>query len=191
MKFPSIYLASRSPRRRELLLQMGVKFSVINPDVDESILSDELPIGYVCRIARAKAKAGKQLLLDGDKSLVLAADTAVIFENKILGKPTSEIDAAQMLERLSGKTHQVLTAVTLENSEHSETVVSTNEVRFAVLSERDIEWYLRTNEGMDKAGGYAVQGQAALFIEHIEGSYSGIMGLPIRETGQLLLNLGK
>lgn len=191
MKFPSIYLASRSPRRRELLLQMGVKFSVINPDVDESILSDELPIDYVCRIARAKAKAGKQLLLDGDKSLVLAADTAVIFENKILGKPTSEIDAAKMLERLSGKTHQVLTAVTLENSEHSETVVSTNQVRFAVLSERDIEWYLRTTEGMDKAGGYAVQGQAALFIEHIEGSYSGIMGLPIRETGQLLLNLGK
>lgn len=186
MKFPSIYLASRSPRRRELLLQMGVDFSVINPDIDESVLENELPLDYVSRIARLKAEAGRKLLLSADRKPVLAADTAVVIDKTILGKPQNDLQAASMLKMLSGKTHQVMTAIALTSSDQLQTAVSVNDVRFAELNEKEIHWYINTKEGVDKAGGYAVQGQAALFIERIEGSYSGIMGLPIRETGQLL-----
>jgi septum formation protein len=186
MKFPSIYLASRSPRRRELLLQMGVDFSVINPDIDESVLENELPLDYVSRIARLKAEAGRKLLLSADRKPVLAADTAVVIDKTILGKPQNDLQAASMLKMLSGKTHQVMTAIALTRSDQLLTAVSVNDVRFAELNEKEIHWYINTKEGVDKAGGYAVQGLAALFIERIEGSYSGIMGLPIRETGQLL-----
>lgn len=189
MNFPSIYLASRSPRRRELLLQMGVDFSVINPDIDESVLENELPIDYVSRIARLKAEAGRGLLLTADRKPVLAADTAVVIDKTILGKPQNDEQAASMLRMLSGKTHQVMTAIALTRADRLWTAVSVNNVCFAELSEQDIFWYIKTKEGVDKAGGYAVQGLAALFIEHIEGSYSGIMGLPIRETGQLLLTM--
>ncbi len=189
MNFPSIYLASRSPRRRELLLQMGVDFSVINPDIDESVLENELPIDYVSRIARLKAEAGRGLLLAADRKPVLAADTAVVIDKTILGKPQNDEQAASMLRMLSGKTHQVTTAIALTRADRLLTAVSVNNVCFAELSEQDIFWYIKTKEGVDKAGGYAVQGLAALFIEHIEGSYSGIMGLPIRETGQLLLTM--
>jgi septum formation protein len=186
MNFPSIYLASRSPRRRELLLQMGVDFSVINPDVDESVFDNELPLDYVSRIARLKAEAGRKLLLSADRKPVLAADTAVVIDKTILGKPQNDLQAASMLKMLSGKTHQVMTAIALTRSDQLLTAVSVNDVRFAELNEKEIHWYINTKEGVDKAGGYAVQGLAALFIERIEGSYSGIMGLPIRETGQLL-----
>ncbi|WP_417499217.1 Maf family protein [Methylophaga sp.] len=189
MNFPSIYLASRSPRRRELLLQMDVDFSVINPDIDESVLENELPIDYVSRIARLKAEAGRGLLLTADRKPVLAADTAVVIDKTILGKPQNDEQAASMLRMLSGKTHQVMTAIALTRADRLLTAVSVNNVCFTELSEQDIFWYIKTKEGVDKAGGYAVQGLAALFIEHIEGSYSGIMGLPIRETGQLLLTM--
>ncbi|WP_417508699.1 Maf family protein [Methylophaga sp.] len=189
MNFPSIYLASRSPRRRELLLQMGVDFSVINPDIDESVLENELPIDYVSRIARLKTEAGRGLLLAADRKPVLAADTAVVIDKTILGKPQNDEQAASMLRMLSGKTHQVMTAIALTRADMLLTAVSVSNVCFAELSEQDIFWYIKTKEGVDKAGGYAVQGLAALFIEHIEGSYSGIMGLPIRETGQLLLTM--
>ncbi len=189
MNFPSIYLASRSPRRRELLLQMGVDFSVINPDVDESVLDKELPLDYVSRIASLKAEAGRGLLLAADKKPVLAADTAVVVDNRILGKPQDDEQAASMLKMLSGKTHQVMTAIALTQSNRLWTAVSVSHVTFADLQEKDILWYIKTKEGVDKAGSYAVQGLAALFIKHIEGSYSGIMGLPIRETGQLLLTM--
>nr|WP_320167349.1 Maf family protein [uncultured Methylophaga sp.] len=168
---------------------MGVDFSVINPDIDEYVLENELPIDYVSRIARLKAEAGRGLLLTADRKPVLAADTAVVIDKTILGKPQNDEQAAGMLRMLSGKTHQVMTAIALTGADRLLTAVSVNNVRFAELSEQDIFWYIKTKEGVDKAGGYAVQGLAALFIEHIEGSYSGIMGLPIRETGQLLLTM--
>lgn len=120
---------------------------------------------------------------------VLAADTAVIIDEQILGKPVDDGDARDMLKRLSGKNHQVMTAVALASSTQLLTDLSVSEVRFAKLSEAEIDWYIQTGEGRDKAGSYAVQGLGALFIDQIQGSYSGIMGLPIRETGQLLMQL--
>lgn len=189
MTFPAIYLASRSPRRRELLQQIAVDFAVINPDIDETVQRDEAPLDYVKRIAVEKAEAGKALLLDADPKPVLAADTSVVLNNVIFGKPVNDADARRMLKQLSGQTHQVLTAVALAFDGQTRCQVSTSEVRFCELSEADLDWYLQTGEGRDKAGSYAVQGLAALFIESIQGSYSGIMGLPIRETGQLLMQM--
>jgi nucleoside triphosphate pyrophosphatase len=190
MNFPAVYLASRSPRRRELLGQMTVDFAVIAPDVDESVRPGEKPADYVMRIAMAKAKAGRAMLSAGKNNKpVLAADTAVIIDEQILGKPVDDGDARNMLKRLSGKTHQVMTAVALASSTQLLTDLSVSEVRFAKLSEAEIDWYIQTGEGRDKAGSYAVQGLGALFIDQIQGSYSGIMGLPIRETGQLLMQL--
>ncbi len=186
MIFPAIYLASRSPRRRELLEQIAVDFAVINPDIDETAHEGELPYDYVKRIAIEKAEAGKALTLETDPKPVLAADTSVVVNNAILGKPVDDDDARRMLKLLSGKSHQVLTAVALANEQRTLSQVSSNTVQFCPLSDADIDWYLATGEGGDKAGSYAVQGLAALFIESIQGSYSGIMGLPIRETGQLL-----
>ena len=186
MNFPSIYLASRSPRRRELLQQMAVDFAVIAPDIDESVQAGETPERYVRRIAEEKARAGQTLLKDGLTRPVLAADTAVIVNDRIFGKPVDDADARRMLKQLSGNTHRVMTAVSLAGSEDLHHAISVSEVRFAVLSETDIDWYVSTGEGSDKAGSYAVQGLGAIFIEQIKGSYSGIMGLPIRETAQLL-----
>lgn len=186
MNFPSIYLASRSPRRRELLQQMAVDFAVIAPDIDESVQAGETPERYVRRIAEEKARAGQTLLKDGLTKPVLAADTAVIVNDRIFGKPVDDADARRMLKQLSGNTHRVMTAVSLAGSEDLHHAISVSEVRFAVLSETDIDWYVSTGEGSDKAGSYAVQGLGAIFIEQIKGSYSGIMGLPIRETAQLL-----
>jgi septum formation protein len=186
MNFPSIYLASRSPRRRELLQQMAVDFAVIAPDIDESVQAGETPERYVRRIAEEKARAGQTLLKDGLTKPVLAADTAVIVNDRIFGKPVDDADARRMLKQLSGNTHRVMTAVSLAGSENLHHAISVSEVRFAVLSETDIDWYVSTGEGSDKAGSYAVQGLGAIFIEQIKGSYSGIMGLPIRETAQLL-----
>lgn len=186
MNFPSIYLASRSPRRRELLQQMAVDFVVIALDIDESVQAGETPERYVRRIAEEKARAGQTLLKDGLTKPVLAADTAVIVNDRIFGKPVDDADARRMLKQLSGNTHRVMTAVSLAGSENLHHAISVSEVRFAVLSETDIDWYVSTGEGSDKAGSYAVQGLGAIFIEQIKGSYSGIMGLPIRETAQLL-----
>jgi septum formation protein len=165
---------------------MAVDFAVINPDVDEQKLTTETPLDYVKRIAIAKAQAGKALLLEADAKPVLAADTAVVVEKQVFGKPVNETEAKHILKQLSGRTHQVLTAVALSYAGQTECLVSINDVRFAELQDSDIDWYLSTGEGKDKAGSYAVQGLAALFIDSIQGSYSGIMGLPIRETGQLL-----
>lgn len=189
MNLPAIYLASRSPRRRELLQQIAVDFAVINPDIDETVQAGELPLDYVRRIAIEKAEAGKALLLEADLKPVLAADTSVVVNNEIFGKPVNDAEARRMLKLLSGQTHQVLTAVALASNQQTLCQVSTNEVRFCELADADIDWYLQTGEGQDKAGSYAVQGLAALFIESIQGSYSGIMGLPIRETGQLLMQM--
>jgi septum formation protein len=186
MKFRPIYLASRSPRRRELLQQIGVDFAVISADIDESVQAGEAPRQYVERIAIEKAQAGLSKLNGKEKRPILAADTAVIVDGQIFGKPVNDDDARRMLKQLSAKSHQVMTAVALAYNGTIEQATSVSEVRFAQLSEADIDWYLATGEGQDKAGSYAVQGLGALFIEEIKGSYSGIMGLPVRETGQLL-----
>ena len=189
MNFPAIYLASKSPRRRELLEQIGVKFSVLSIDVDESRLANEMPVDYVTRVALAKATAGWNSLAADNKLAVLGSDTSVVLGDIILGKPKDEGDARKMLLQLSGCEHHVLTAVVVVQGDTVLSALSSSVVSFAALSTTDIDWYLSTKEGVDKAGGYAVQGLAAMFIEQIKGSYSGIMGLPLRETSQLLQTL--
>jgi len=189
MNFPSIYLASGSPRRRELLSQIQVDFYVLSVEVDETRLHNEVPIDYVKRVAIAKAQAGWDSVSTSQKRPVLGSDTSVVIDNKVLGKPKNDADAKQMLLKLSGQTHQVITAVAIVTADEVFVEVSINSVTFVELTESEIAWYLSTKEGVDKAGGYAVQGLAALFIKRIEGSYSAIMGLPIRETGMLLTQL--
>jgi len=187
MNFPHTYLASGSPRRRELLSQIGVDFSVVKVDVDEAQLEDEVAVDYVRRVAIAKAQAGfQQHELPSTNGVVLGADTSVIVDAEILGKPKDDDDSRRMLQLLSGRSHQVLTAVAAVTVNDTQCVISDNVVQFAELSADEINWYIATQEGIDKAGSYAVQGQAAIFIEQIIGSYSGIMGLPVRETAMLL-----
>ena len=191
MNFPRIYLASKSPRRRELLSQIGVEFSVLSVDVDESRLGDEAPATYVERVAIAKAQAGWDSLDNDNKRPVLGSDTSVVLADSILGKPKNNDDACRMLQQLSGRNHQVMTAVAIVIGTQIECELVISEVSFATLTATEIEWYLSTKEGVDKAGGYAIQGLAAIFIKHIQGSYSGIMGLPVRETALLLGKLNE
>ncbi|MFZ2303091.1 MAG: nucleoside triphosphate pyrophosphatase [Gallionella sp.] len=193
---PRIYLASQSPRRRELLKQIGINFEVLllrsdphrSLDVDETPLEDEQPEIYVRRICRGKALVGWESLRL--RSLppfpVLAADTTVTLDGNILGKPDNTEQATAMLRQLSGREHQVLSAVAIAMDERIEVALSTSTVRFTTLSDERIHRYLLSREYIDKAGGYAIQGQAGAFIEHISGSYSGVMGLPLFETVQLL-----
>ncbi len=193
---PRIYLASQSPRRRELLNQIGVHFDLLllrsdprrQVDVDETPYLNEAPDSYVQRLSREKACAGFNALKYRNlpQNPVLAADTTVTLNGKILGKPDNAEQAAVMLRELSGREHQVLTAVAMAQDEQIEVRLSTSIVRFAPLSEAHIIRYLQSHEYADKAGGYAIQGQAAAFIEHLSGSYSGVMGLPLFETVQLL-----
>jgi septum formation protein len=191
-----IYLASRSPRRRELLSQIGVRYHLLlfrsrpesPPDVDESILPNEQPDSYVERVARAKAQAGWRLLRLRNLPFapVLAADTAVTLDNLILGKPTDRKEAAEMLAALSGRRHEVLTAVALMRDERVDSLISRSEVQFKQLTPEEIAQYVASGECDDKAGAYAIQGRAAAHVSRICGSYSGIMGLPMHETAQLL-----
>jgi septum formation protein len=191
-----IYLASQSPRRRELLKQIGVNFEVLllrsdvgrGMDVDETPLANELPEDYVRRICAEKAATGYAMLRYRKlpPAPVLAADTAVILDGKILGKPDSATHAAEMLMALSGREHQVLTAVAVALGDHVEMEVSASTVRFVELSEERIRRYLFTSEGKDKAGSYAIQGLGGAFVEQISGSYSGVVGLPLCETVALL-----
>ena len=191
-----IYLASRSPRRRELLKQIGVPFEVLvlrdhpgrNVDVDESQLPGEVPDDYVRRVSRAKAEAGWQRILQRRLRPfpVLAADTVVCVDDVILGKPPDPSHAMRMLTLLSGREHRVLTAVAVKLDERLELVVSESRVRFADISPVDIEAYVASGESTDKAGAYAIQGRAGAFITELHGSYSGVMGLPLHETVQLL-----
>lgn len=189
MTLPPIYLASGSPRRRELLTQIAVDFEVLSVTVDESVLSDEAPLDYVNRIAINKAQAGLALVQTQTLPAkpVLAADTAVVLnDGQILGKPADQQQARQFLLQLSANSHQVITSVALATDFNIITRSQLSQVRFSKLSNNQIDWYLATGEGDDKAGAYAVQGLAAQFIEHIDGSYSGIMGLPLYETRLLL-----
>ncbi len=182
-----ILLASQSPRRRELLEQVGVQYRVMPVEVDETPRSGEPAAKYVERVTRAKALAAGER---EQRLPVLAADTAVVLDGRPLGKPADEAHAVEMLLALSGRTHQVLTGVALLHAGRLRYRLSTSEVEFAPLTEAWIRAYWATGEPADKAGAYAVQGRAALFIRRITGSYSGIMGLPLYETGRLLAEAG-
>jgi septum formation protein len=202
MKHPEqkIYLASKSPRRRELLRQIGVEFELLllrdqtprGPDVNEHVHPGELPQDYVARVTSEKAAFAWSMMLQRRLPMrpVLAADTTVVIDGNILGKPASTGEAVDMMRLLSGRTHQVLTSIALHLNQHSWQVTQTSDVSFSRLSEEQISRYCATQEPYDKAGGYGIQGHAALFIRHIAGSYSGIMGLPLFETAQLLQEAG-
>ncbi len=191
-----IYLASKSPRRRELLRQVGIDFEVLllrdsaprGPDVTEIVLPGELPDVYVARVTQEKAVAAWNAMLARHlpPRPVLAADTTVVINQKILGKPADRDAAIAMLSQLAGSTHQVLTSIAVKYQHQLLQCTQRSEVTFAPLSDAQITDYCDTAEPYDKAGGYGIQGMAARFIEHISGSYSGIMGLPLFETCELL-----
>jgi len=184
---PLLTLGSVSPRRRELLEQIGVTHLVSAADIDETVRPGEAPADYVVRMACAKARAVRER---GSELPVLAADTIVVIDGLILGKPRDRADCVAMLGRLSGRTHQVLTAVALASAAGVAFRVSASEVRFRTVTPAECAAYWESGEPRDKAGGYAIQGRGALFIEHLSGSFSGVMGLPLYETGELLTAAG-
>jgi septum formation protein len=186
MSAAQVLLASASPRRSELLRQVGIAHDVRPVDIDESVRTGEAPSAYVLRLAEAKAAALWEQLGPGERLPVLAADTTVALEGEIFGKPGSLAEVRAMLGRLSGRTHEVHTAVAVLHAGGSGARVSSSSVSMRELSPAEIDGYWSTGEPADKAGGYAVQGRAAAFICHIAGSYSGIMGLPLYETWELL-----
>ena len=195
-----IYLASRSPRRRELLKQVGVTFEIVllredekrGPDIDETPKPDEKADAYALRVACSKAELAAHYM--GRRALparpVLAADTTVVCDGGIIGKPTNREDAAAILTRLAGRQHEVVSAVAMAMGGRIEQAVSTSKVWFGPLTAEEIRRYVATGEPLDKAGAYAIQGRAAAFATRIEGSYSGIMGLPLAETAELMRRFG-
>jgi len=185
-----VYLASASPRRRELLQQIGVSFEVVRTTVDETPLSGEPPRTYVARLAAAKADAGWEGRPAPGSAPVLAADTAVVLDGRVFGKPQDRADALEMLGRLSGRTHEVLTAVALRTAQGMSSRLSRSEVTLRVIAAGEAAAYWDTGEPCDKAGAYAIQGRAAIFIADLRGSYSGVMGLPLFEAAQLLTLAG-
>lgn len=185
-----IYLASASPRRRELLRQLGVAYRLLQVEVDETPLDEEHPCDYVPRLALAKAEAGLQALGRRRSAPVLGADTAVVVEGMILGKPRDQEEGLAMLTRLSGCEHQVLSAVALVTPAQIAVKSHESRVRFRKLTADERAAYWETGEPWDKAGGYGIQGRAAAFIEELHGSYSGVMGLPLFETAELLREFG-
>ena len=196
-----IYLASRSPRRRELLTQMGVRFEPLlfregqrqDPDTDEAVRAAELPDDYVRRVTLMKAQAAWQRVLMRrglQRKPVLAADTTVALGAEVLGKPADRADAERMLKLLAGTQHRVLTAVAVQVEGRVELVVSESRVTFGALDEARIAAYVASGESFDKAGAYGIQGRAGAFVERLEGSYSGVMGLPLYETANLLRLFG-
>ncbi len=195
-----IYLASRSPRRRELLTQIGIRFDLLlfraapreDAEVSEAWLPGETPEAYVVRVARIKAAFGADLLASRKvvPRAVLAADTTLDLDGGIIGKPKDEADAEAILTRLSGRSHRVLTAIAMARDARVEHRLSISEVRFRPLSVEEIRRYVQSGEPMDKAGAYGIQGRAAMFVEDIKGSHSGIVGLPLCETTLLLKEFG-
>lgn len=185
-----IYLASASPRRRELLRQIGIEFIVRPARVAETPLAGEAPARYVERVARAKASAVWAAVARDEVRPVLGADTAVVLGDQILGKPETQDAAMTMLERLSGRTHTVLSAVAVQFEDRSETCISSSKVRFRATTEAERAAYCATCEPLDKAGAYGIQGCGAVFIADLRGSYSGVMGLPVFETAALLGRFG-
>ncbi len=195
---PFIYLASQSPRRQALLDQIGVAYKVLLPtdaeaaEALEAVLPQESALRYVKRVTRLKVLAAlEQIQLQSlEAAPVLCADTTVVVDGHILGKPANESEATQMLSLLSGKTHQVLTAVAIGHNQDIHLAMSRSRVKFASMTAADIHDYVASQEPMGKAGAYAIQGRASAFISHTSGSYSGIMGLPLYETSQLLKHIG-
>ena len=195
-----IYLASKSPRRRELLRQIGIEFELLmlrdqtprGPEVTEEVMPGEKSTDYVKRVTLEKAKFAQQTMWwrKLPSRPILAADTTVVIDGRILGKPENKDQAIEMIRSLSGRTHQVLTHVAVLHNDQTFQITQRSDVAFATLSEARICAYCATQEPYDKAGGYGIQGLAALFIQDIAGSYSGIMGLPLFETGQLLEQAG-
>ena len=189
-----IYLASKSPRRRELLRQIGIDFELLlnDKEVDEQVLPDEKPAAYVARVTRDKLMSARQTMLYRQLPMrpILAADTTVIVDDLILGKPADMKEAIEMIRRLSGRTHQVLTSIAVAFQEQMWQTTQYSDVVFEALSDDTIRAYCATQEPYDKAGGYGIQGLASVFIKDIAGSHSGIMGLPLFETAQLLQNAG-
>lgn len=185
-----IYLASQSPRRVELLRQLGLRFQAVKVGVDESVQTGEDPAACARRLAGAKAEAALRILGSGIREPVLAADTLVTVDGAILGKPADRAGGLDMLMRLSGRSHQVLSAIALWRGGAMHTALSMSEVRFRVIAPEEAAHYWQSGEPADKAGGYAIQGRGAQFIERLEGSYSGVMGLPLYETAQLLGQAG-
>lgn len=185
-----IYLASRSPRRRDLLAQLGVPFETIDLEIDETRRAGEAPEALAERLAVEKAEAGRARLDDGDAHLVLGADTIVVIDDEILGKPRNASDARELLMRLSGRCHGVLSAVALASADGTRVHSSRSRVCLRELSEAECEAYVATGEPLDKAGAYAIQGRAAAFVIDLQGSYSGVVGLPLYETAELLTQAG-
>ncbi|MDO9624824.1 MAG: Maf family protein [Pseudomonas sp.] len=182
----TLYLASGSPRRRELLTQIGVPFITQIAPIDENSLPEEAPYAYVERLARAKAQAGLVALADPLDAVVLGADTVVVLDGRILGKPQGRADALATLSALSGREHQVLTAVALASTSRVAVRVVSSRVSFRSLAPAEIEAYWATGEPRDKAGSYGIQGLAAVFVSQLQGSYSAVVGLPLCETAELL-----
>ncbi|HEX5514662.1 MAG TPA: Maf family protein [Gammaproteobacteria bacterium] len=187
---PDIYLASSSPRRRELLDQIGVRYGWLAADIEEIPKPGESPEVFVLRLALEKARAGLRARGSRPALPVLGADTAVVLDDTLLGKPETQEQGVAMLQQLSGKTHRVLTAMALTDGEREATRLSVSYVSFREITLEEANRYWKTGEPWDKAGGYAIQGRAAVFIERLEGSYSGVMGLPLFETAQLLDEFG-
>ncbi len=186
---PAIYLASGSPRRSELLTQLCVCFSVIKAPIEEVKLASESAEQYVLRLALEKAQAGWQS--SKQDRPVLGADTIVVYKQQILEKPQDQLHAKEMMQLLSGKTHQVFTAVAVVDKQHQQQVLVKTDVTFKTLSEQEITDYWLTGEPLDKAGGYGIQGLAGRFITNISGSYTAVVGLPLYETEQLLIGFSK
>src|SRR5690554_2229703 len=182
-----LILASASPRRAELLSQIGVSHRACPADIDETPLEGESPEQYLERLAREKARAVAADILD---KLVLASGTTVVLAGEILAKPESEDHACSMLARLSGQTHQVMTAVALASGRECQSRVNITEVTFRTLSEQEIRAYVASGEPMDKAGGYGIQGLGGIFVRELKGSYSAVVGLPLQETAELLAQAG-
>ena len=185
-----LYLASQSPRRRELLEQIGLRFDIVDVDVPELRTPCEPPRDYVNRVAREKAGAGLLTLSGVPGAVVLGGDTEVVLDGEVFGKPADAGDAAAMLRRLSGRTHEVLSSVWCVSEAREQGVLSESTVTFAPMSETDIAAYVATGEPLGRAGAYAIQGRAGAFISRLTGSYTGVMGLPVYETAVLLRQFG-
>lgn len=188
---PTLHLASASPRRRELLTQIGVPFSLVAASIDETPQPAESPTEYVERLALGKAQAGLAALsMRAEDTCVLGADTAVVLDERILGKPVDEADALAMLTALSGREHEVLTAVALAHGERVEVRTVSSRVRFRAIGVSEALAYWSSGEPRDKAGSYAIQGLGAVFVESLNGSYSAVVGLPLCETSEMLGRFG-
>jgi len=183
-----LILASQSPRRAELLKQIGIPFSQYSVDIDETVQVDDKPQEYVQRMAREKSNLGFQRAQSAQ--LVLGADTIVVANNNILGKPKDKTDSIRMLSMLSNNTHQVFTAISITSPTHQKNLIVETQVCFGPLSSQQMSWYWQTGEPQDKAGSYGIQGLGGQFVKHIKGSYSAVVGLPLYQTRMLLTEFG-